>query len=252
MANRGGRGGKTTSFTQEQLNALGVGKDVPVVLAPPPLFPPLLNKPVPLEANADREYKILWKEDFLTYLRDSPYFLDRQNKNDGGNSQRYSDTLVVRSHTIFIIIIWEHVWLNPNFYLFKNELENEEKGQSKSDFNYSFMPAELRPNFKRPRTPGTALKAKKSKPNENLESKLKVLEEKEKMDGGEDGEGKDKKKKSAGGTGGGDDDDDDENDENDEVIDEEMDDENDYGNNYFDNGESFNEEDDNLDDGPIY
>lgn len=37
-----------------------------------------------------------------------------------------------------------------------------------------------------------------------------------------------------------------------EEYDEEMDDENDYGNNYFDNGEAFNEEDDNLDDGPIY
>lgn len=34
--------------------------------------------------------------------------------------------------------------------------------------------------------------------------------------------------------------------------DDEMDEENDYGNNYFDNGEAFNEEDDNLDDGPIY
>lgn len=34
--------------------------------------------------------------------------------------------------------------------------------------------------------------------------------------------------------------------------DDEMDFENDYGNNYFDNGEAFNEEDDNLDDGPVY
>ena len=36
------------------------------------------------------------------------------------------------------------------------------------------------------------------------------------------------------------------------MEDDEMDDENDYGNNYFDNGEAFNEEDDNLDDGPVY
>lgn len=34
--------------------------------------------------------------------------------------------------------------------------------------------------------------------------------------------------------------------------DEEMDEDNDYGNSYFDNGDAYNEEDDNLDDGPVY
>lgn len=32
----------------------------------------------------------------------------------------------------------------------------------------------------------------------------------------------------------------------------EMDEDNDYGNSYFDNGDAYNEEDDNLDDGPVY
>lgn len=31
-----------------------------------------------------------------------------------------------------------------------------------------------------------------------------------------------------------------------------MDEDNDYGFNYFDNGDDYNDEDDNLDDGPIY
>lgn len=31
-----------------------------------------------------------------------------------------------------------------------------------------------------------------------------------------------------------------------------MDEDNDYGMNYFDNGENYNDEDDNLDDGPTY
>lgn len=46
-----GRGRATSSFTQEQLQSLGcVGKDMPnVALAPPPLFPTLLSKPVTLE-----------------------------------------------------------------------------------------------------------------------------------------------------------------------------------------------------------
>lgn len=34
--------------------------------------------------------------------------------------------------------------------------------------------------------------------------------------------------------------------------DEEMDDGTDYANNYFDNGEGYEDEDDNLEDGPIY
>lgn len=43
-------------------------------------------------------------------------------------------------------------------------------------------------------------------------------------------------------------------DEEGKIEDQEMDDDLDYGNNYFDNGEGFNEEDDNLDDGdgPVY
>lgn len=48
-----GRGRATSSFTQEQLQTLGcVGKDMPnVALAPPPLFPTLLSKPVTLEVR---------------------------------------------------------------------------------------------------------------------------------------------------------------------------------------------------------
>lgn len=38
----------------------------------------------------------------------------------------------------------------------------------------------------------------------------------------------------------------------DDEEDEEMDDGTDYANNYFDNGEAYEDEDDNLDDGPIY
>lgn len=38
------------------------------------------------------------------------------------------------------------------------------------------------------------------------------------------------------------------------MADQEMDDDIDYGNNYFDNGEGYNDDDDNLEegDGPIY
>lgn len=49
----GGRGGgrATTSLTQEQLSALGINaKEMQnVITAPPPIFPTLKSKPVPLE-----------------------------------------------------------------------------------------------------------------------------------------------------------------------------------------------------------
>lgn len=43
-------------------------------------------------------------------------------------------------------------------------------------------------------------------------------------------------------------------DDEERIEDHEMDEDLDYGNNYFDNGEGYNDEDDNLDegDGPIY
>lgn len=48
-----GRGRPSTSLTQEQLMALGVNsKEMQSVTnAPPPIFPPLFSKPVPLEVN---------------------------------------------------------------------------------------------------------------------------------------------------------------------------------------------------------
>lgn len=48
---RGGRGGVNKSFNKEQLSALGVGGGELTpgpVTQPPPLYPPLERKPVPL------------------------------------------------------------------------------------------------------------------------------------------------------------------------------------------------------------
>lgn len=220
MAGRGGRGGKSTSsFTNEQLQALGCsGKDMPgVTLAPPPLFPTLIAKPVPLELNPDREFKILWKEDFISFLKDSPYYLHRKSE-DTKSLQRYCDAIV-------------------------NVLENDPKSIIKSEFQWDTLPSELRPNYKRAKKDASKVNSKKLKPSETVTEKLKILEEKEKREG--DKEVKVEKT---------DDNEDEEKDDEEleEMEDEEMDDDNDYGNNYFDNGEAFNEEDDNLDDGPVY
>jgi DNA-directed RNA polymerase III subunit RPC7 len=125
------------------------------------------------------------------------------------------------------------------------------------------MPAELRPSSKRKNTarPNKA-KRLKAVPKEVVEQKLQILEQKEL----ENPDGEEKSVK-------GDNESDDEienvsdgceiigrilieieSQEDEEMADQEMDDDGDYENNYFDNGEGFNDEDDNLDDGdgPVY
>lgn len=52
---RGGRGGSTKAFTKEQLNALGASNnEVPsIVTQPPPVYPLLDKRPLPLTVSLD-------------------------------------------------------------------------------------------------------------------------------------------------------------------------------------------------------
>ncbi|XP_055703982.1 DNA-directed RNA polymerase III subunit RPC7-like [Phlebotomus papatasi] len=216
-----GRGRATSSFTQEQLQTLGcVGKDLQTIdrtLVPPPLFPMLPTKPVALDNTSERQYKVLWKEDFIAYLRDSPYFT--KTKTPEQKVQRYSDAYI-------------------------DELENTSKTRQKGEFLWDTMPQELRPSgkktkkrnvpegvtvIKKPKTVDIVEKLNQLEKLEQATERTKIKQEPE-----SDNENAEEEEHEA------------------EEYDEEMDDENDYGNNYFDNGEAFNEEDDNLDDGPIY
>ncbi|EDW25289.1 GL26517 [Drosophila persimilis] len=121
------------------------------------------------------------------------------------------------------------------------------------EFNYKTMPKELNmSNTKRHgEDPQPKMLAKKT----NIEESLKVLEQTELKTGDEhddaekeqddaESEQDDAEKES-------DMEQDDEMDDPESALDHEMDDENDYGNSYFDNGEDYSEEDDNLSDGPV-
>lgn len=217
MAGRG-RGKSTGTLTQEQLQSMGVTRNEMQNVssaAPPPLYPILQSKPVPLESNPDRDYKILWKEDFISFLRESPYYTTV--KSSRGPVERYSDKVI-------------------------NVIENDPKRKQDGDFNWTMMPAELKPSFKRSKAGANGEAGGKRSKVVDFTAKLNALEQKEST---QDKSGV-KKEKNA-------DSDEDKDDElEEEMADEEMDDENDYGNNYFDNGEAYNEEDDNLDDGPVY
>ncbi|XP_065358983.1 DNA-directed RNA polymerase III subunit RPC7 [Calliphora vicina] len=214
MAGRGR--GKTGSLTQEQLQTLGcVGKDMPQVqTAPPPTYPPLMSKPVTLETTAAQSYQILWKEDFLNHMRDSPYFLQTLEKTK----------------------------INKSILSYGQKTANDtesNKMKTKAEFNWSLMPAELQMANRKRKTDLKPKDVKKTKTG-NIEDRLKQLEEKERTDNDKETGNKNNS------------DSEQEMEENEEVVDDEMDDENDYGNSYFDNGEAYNEEDDNLDDGPVY
>ncbi|XP_061392532.1 DNA-directed RNA polymerase III subunit RPC7-like [Musca vetustissima] len=214
MAGRG-RGGKTGTLTQEQLQTLGcVGKDMPqVAQAPPPTYPPLMSKPVTLETTASQNYQILWKEGFLNHMRDSAYFLQPVEKAIAGRGiSRYNPKTMNADESI--------------------------KLKPRTEFNWSLMPAELQMANKKRKVVAKAVKLKKAKPS-NIEDRLKVLEEKEKTEDDVDTPNKTNS-----------DSEEDIEEEVGEDVDDEMDDDNDYGNAYFDNGEAYNEEDDNLDDGP--
>ncbi|KAH8257125.1 hypothetical protein KR038_003928 [Drosophila bunnanda] len=212
MAGRG-RGGKTGTLTAEQMALLGCTKDMPVQTAPPPTFPPVLNRPTALETTATQNYQLLWKEDFLNRMRDSPYYIisasqELQNKEHKDWREKAMDRL---------------------------------KMKAQPEFNYKAMPRELN-TFNRKRK-GAEVKPKLLAKKTNIEDRLKVLEQKELKAGS--GEQDEIKQES-------DSDQDEEQDDPEAALDDEMDEENDYGNSYFDNGESYNDEDDNLDDGPVY
>lgn len=116
------------------------------------------------------------------------------------------------------------------------------KHKAQPEFNYKAMPRELNLNNRKRRAaePRPKMLPKKT----NIEDRLKQLEQKELTSGGEN-ENDEAKQES-------DSDHDDEQEDPDATLDDEMDEENDYANDYFDNGEAYNEEDDNMDDGPVY
>lgn len=121
-----------------------------------------------------------------------------------------------------------------------SSIEKERKKDLKLKFAWSLMPQELRPSNKR-KTGSTHkpnIKPKKLKTTEEIETTLKILEEKETRQPTLEETDKPKVEGS----------DSEVEQEEDEKMD--LEDDLDYGNNYFDNGEDYNEE--SGDEGPVY
>ncbi|XP_015036561.2 DNA-directed RNA polymerase III subunit RPC7-like isoform X2 [Drosophila pseudoobscura] len=249
MAGRG-RQGKTGTLTVDQLAALGYVKNLPPVQsAVQTTFPPVMKKPIAVETTAAEAYQLMWKAKFLNRMRDSPYYIVSESQ--------------------------------------ENSEQKKALGQAKvkklPEFNYKTMPKEL--NMSNTKRHGEDPQPKLLTKKTNIEESLKVLEQTELKTGDEheqddaekerddaekerddaekerddaekerddaekeqddaESEQDDAEKES-------DMEQDDEMDDPEAALDHEMDDENDYGNSYFDNGEDYSEEDDNLSDGPV-
>lgn len=217
MAGRGRGRGSNTSFTHEQLQALGMprGDNTPQVLAPPPLFPKLEAKPLPLNMDAATDYMVIVKDQFIEYLHESPAYVKANTRTDG--IERYSDKYKLLALDAKKDRLLNCIWDN--------------------------MPPELRPHAGRTRP---AVRKRKLDDPSEIAKRLQTLEKKETQESTDvdvdTTEASIKK----------------ENEDNEEELEdeqepeEEIDDGTDYANNYFDNGEDYEDEDDNLDDGPVY
>nr|XP_033341249.1 DNA-directed RNA polymerase III subunit RPC7-like isoform X2 [Megalopta genalis] len=106
-------------------------------------------------------------------------------------------------------------------------------------------PMELKPQPKKRKGQSGSSKPEKKQKSVDIETKLQELEKKETSQPS-DAEEEEKEDEDA------EDKDDEHAEDEEEEQDEEMDEGTDYVNNYFDNGEGYDDEDDNLDDGPIY
>ncbi|XP_078699091.1 DNA-directed RNA polymerase III subunit RPC7-like isoform X1 [Branchiostoma floridae x Branchiostoma belcheri] len=229
MGGRGrGRGrGKPLSFDIETLGfqnrkELPQSKD-----EPPPLYPPLEFKPVPLQEGEEANYLLALKQEFRGSMRESPYFIKPQSTKK--DIERYSDKYQLNGQNKGQGLGW-----TPNWNTFPKELRIREK-----------KPKRLKLSVK-PSLSGTKLKAKGQKGDtKEAENKLKrILQAEEEGDEDDDEDEEEKKKKEAEGE---------EEEEEEFYDDEDIEEGTDYALSYFDNGEDYlDADDDALEDGPVY
>ncbi|KAJ8029101.1 DNA-directed RNA polymerase III subunit RPC7-like [Holothuria leucospilota] len=221
MAGRGRGRGSAFSYTAEVLG-LGRGADaIPAsVVQPPPPFPNLQYKPVPLASGESVEYMLLLKQEFRGSMRDSPFFIKPLDKKK--DIQRYSDKYQNQTG--------DDQWL-PNFKKLPKELNYTQRKRK------VVKQHDVKPTI--PKTPRVTDDVGKEivKSLETLEKKEDESAKTENKEGDDNDE--DEEENESGG------------DEGDYYEDEEEEG-NDYLVSYFDPGEDYLDEDDGNDDGPIY
>ncbi|XP_002730860.1 DNA-directed RNA polymerase III subunit RPC7-like [Saccoglossus kowalevskii] len=215
MAGRGrGRGRGALAVAAE---ALGIGRGdlPPPTLQPPPLFPPLQFKPVPLLSGEDHDYMLALKQEYRGTMKDSPHYIKADSKKK--DIERYSDKYQMNRNSDSII------GFQPDWERLPQELKIRVRRLHKSR-------AAVNPTL-------PISRKTKALSHEEIEKKLQNLEHKEESQTVEENEEEK------------------EGEEEEEEYYDEIDEEEgtDYNATYFDNGEDFGlDEDDALDDGPVY
>lgn len=206
MSKGRGRGrGSSMSFNIEAMG-FGRGDALPLaIVQPPPDYPPLKRQPVQLLSDKDHTYQLSVQQNFEKRMRNSPYYIRKQEEKNF--LERYSDKYKKTTH-LDDVLGWEADW---------NRIPEELK---------------LKKKVKRAKKIIPKLKTMKQKPipDEDIKKKLEELEK-------QDSANPDPANKKDS------DQEDEEESESDAEIEieniEEDEDENDYMNPYFDNGESY-------------
>ncbi|XP_006885419.1 PREDICTED: DNA-directed RNA polymerase III subunit RPC7 [Elephantulus edwardii] len=221
MAGNKGRGRAAYSFNIEAVG-FSRGEKLPdVVLKPPPIFPDIDYKPVPLKAGEGEEYMLALKQEFRETMKRMPYFLEPPEEKQ--DIERYS-----KNH----MRIYKEEWV-PDWRRLPREMMPRKKCK--------------KANPKSKRITDTSKVT--SLPNNNSTDVLKKIEELEKRGDGENSdEETEEKERSKERNKEGDDDEDDDAAEQEEYDEEEQEEENDYINSYFEDGDDFGaDSDDNMD-----
>lgn len=204
------------SINTEQLGFAKGEALPPPVLQPPPKYPPLDYKPISFNLTNEMSYLLELKRDFAEYMKESHNNVPplALKKDIERYSDRYQDMIT-------------------------------DKTGYETKYDWTRMPAELKPAMRKRKSQADK-GAKKKRKTIDVESKLQELEKKENTQQSdaeeeekEDEEAEEKEVEEHA-------------EEEEEELDEEMDEGTDYVNSYFDNGEGYDDEEDNLDDGPIY
>lgn len=58
--------------------------------APTPTYPPLHTKPCLLKSGPSIDFQLIWKEDFLMYLQESPYYLSNTRTTPGTEKPEFN------------------------------------------------------------------------------------------------------------------------------------------------------------------
>jgi len=209
MSGRRGGYGRGKSFNPMDLFGSSRGEALSVpVMQPPPIFPALDCKPMPMELTAEMSYLVELHRDFIEYMQESPNYVQAVKEKE--DIERFCEA-------------------NENSIAEYSKMEHE------STYDWDRMPSELRPSQK-------SKQQDKKKTRVDVNQKFIKLEKKEKLEqrikAEDESQGEEEEESRQ----------DKEDIKEEEEEDEEMDEDNDYTNEYFDTGENYLSEEENDDD----